>query len=275
MANTDELRREVRPFVEDLISGGKIRTLANYLTVNSNLPGNQPNQRLASVLAEEVAAHAEEKGVQLWGALTSWAEMTPEQAPTGSPREYLPYCGAVCIGALAASAEKWRLTALDRLQGLARDPRVHVREGVIDGLRHILKSDFLLAADEFVAWIESGNPYEMRAVGEAIAEPLLLIDETNAAAAMALHRALIDSYAQIPVAWRGGEEYGALRETLSHSLSVAVAALPDQGFDDMQRWAALGDPDLDWLLVQNLTRSRLMNVYQVETESLLKQLQQT
>jgi hypothetical protein len=272
MSKVEELRNSLRPFLGEVLSGGDTRVLVHFLIVNSNLPGPHPNFELAQALADEIVAYVSEKGTVVWGVVANWADVDAQEAPTGNPREYLPLCASIGLGALGAASDMWRISAFDRLRYLARDTRELVREGVVLGLRRMLKADFLPAADELVVWIEGGNPYEMSAVAQAVGEPLLLTEKENASAALALHRALIDTYVLMPVTWRDQPELRALRETLCSSLSVAVAASPDQGFRDIRRWAAKNDPDLNWVLMQNLTQPRLINVYQVETELLLKQI---
>jgi hypothetical protein len=38
---------------------------------------------------------------------------------------------------------------------------------------------------------------------------------------------------------------------------VAVAALPADGFARLEHWAASGDPDVRWLVRENLKKARL------------------
>jgi len=48
-----------------------------------------------------------------------------------------------------------------------------------------------------------------------------------------------------------------LRQALGSCWSVAVAALPAEGFDRLERWAAGDDPDVRWVLRENLKKARL------------------
>jgi hypothetical protein len=47
-----------------------------------------------------------------------------------------------------------------------------------------------------------------------------------------------------------------LRQALGYCWSVAVAALPAEGFARLERWAAADDPDVRWLVRENLRKSR-------------------
>ena len=48
-----------------------------------------------------------------------------------------------------------------------------------------------------------------------------------------------------------------LRKALGYCWSVAVAALPGPGFDRLARWAASDDPDVRWVVRENLKKARL------------------
>jgi hypothetical protein len=48
-----------------------------------------------------------------------------------------------------------------------------------------------------------------------------------------------------------------LRQALGYCWSVAVAALPADGFARLERWAAGDDPDVRWLVRENLRKSRM------------------
>jgi hypothetical protein len=263
---------ELRLHLERALAGEGSDGLDEFLVANSHLPGPTENLELAQSLAREVVRHVDDQGVRLWGLVTAWADIDAGQARAARPREFLPFCGALCIGALGAASETWWLSAVDRLRDLATDPRVRVRKGVVLGVRRLLRADFLATADELVVWIEGGRLFPMQVVAEAISDPRLLTDEMNAVAALALHRALIDTYILLPLRYRGHPDCRPLRKTLAYSLSVAVAALPKEGFKTVQRWAARADPDLNWILIQNLTEPRLADVYQTQTEALLKML---
>jgi hypothetical protein len=263
---------ELRSHLQRALDGEEADGLDEFLVANSFLPGPTENLELAQTLAGEMVRHVDSKGVRLWGLVTAWADVDAGQARAARPREFLPFCGALCIGALGAASDTWWLSAVDRLRDLATDPRARVRKGVMLGVRRLLRADFLATAEELVAWIEGGRLFTMQVVAQAISDPRLLVDEMNAVAALALHRALINTYILLPLTYRGHPDCRPLRKTLAYSLSVAVAALPEEGFQTMQRWAARTDPDLNWILIQNLTEPRLADVYQTQTEVLLKML---
>jgi hypothetical protein len=48
-----------------------------------------------------------------------------------------------------------------------------------------------------------------------------------------------------------------LRKGLGYCWSVAVVALPDEGKRHMARWLASSDPDVRWIIRENLKKKRL------------------
>ena len=56
---------------------------------------------------------------------------------------------------------------------------------------------------------------------------------------------------------RGSEGFRALRKGLAYCWSVAVAAAPDLGRPMMERWMRSENPDVRWVMKQNLSKKRL------------------
>jgi hypothetical protein len=48
-----------------------------------------------------------------------------------------------------------------------------------------------------------------------------------------------------------------LRRALGYCWSVAVVALPDEGKPALERWLDCRDPDVRWVLRENLRKNRL------------------
>ncbi len=51
-----------------------------------------------------------------------------------------------------------------------------------------------------------------------------------------------------------------LRKGLGYCWSVAVAALPEPGKARMERWLASDDPDVRWIMRENLKKARLQRL---------------
>jgi hypothetical protein len=51
-----------------------------------------------------------------------------------------------------------------------------------------------------------------------------------------------------------------LRQGLGYCWSVAVAALPEEGKPLMEKWCADPDPDIRWIMRENLRKNRLVRM---------------
>ena len=220
-----------------------------YLRANSNLPGPRGNLELVFAAAEEAAP------VMIERLLAN----DPLRAPENTPEAFLAVCGTVALGRLLAEsadeAEQARILA--RLRGLANDPRWRVREGVAMALQRLgdASVERLLAAIE--DWAE-GAPLEQRAAAAAICEPRLLRPPRHAAAALGLLDRITNRL-QVSRA-RKSDAFQALRKGLGYCWSVAVAALPEEGKARFAAWADCPDPDVRWVLRENLKKNRLQKM---------------
>ena len=59
---------------------------------------------------------------------------------------------------------------------------------------------------------------------------------------------------------RKSDAFKTLRQGLGYCWSVAVAALPDTGKPLMERWLASSDPDVRWIMRENLKKNRLLRM---------------
>ena len=55
-------------------------------------------------------------------------------------------------------------------------------------------------------------------------------------------------------------EFRALRKGMGYCWSVAVAACPERGKEAMERWFASDDPDVRWIMKENLRKKRLQRM---------------
>jgi hypothetical protein len=100
--------------------------------------------------------------------------------------------------------------------------------------------------------LAQGDP---RAAG--VCEPRLLRQPGPATRALGLLDQVTGSLATRPPGERADPAARALRQALGYCWSVAVAALPAEGFARLERWAAADDPDVRWLVRENLRKSRM------------------
>jgi hypothetical protein len=238
-----------------------------YLLAHSNLPGPRGNLELAAVVAD-LGTEAQ---------FRRWASLGPDVAPENTPGCFLAFCGVVGLGTImargtgrgevpspglpfhdAGGATLGGATPpLRTLRALASDPRWRIREAVAMALQRWGDADMdaLLAA--MTHWAAS-NPLEQRAAAAALCEPRLLRQPEHAAAGL---RILDEITASIPQATdRKSDAFKALRQGMGYCWSVAVAVLPAEGKPLMEKWLASADPDIRWIMRENLKKNRLVRM---------------
>jgi hypothetical protein len=131
-----------------------------------------------------------------------------------------------------------------------------MREGVVFGLQHLLAAhprQTLLALE---GWVAGSDPLQMRAAAAAVAEPALLQDRETALVALQLHRDIFHHLVRLQE--RRSDPFRTLRKGVGYTLSVVVSAAPAEGFAFMADLAASEDPDVGWIVRQNLKKNRLV-----------------
>jgi len=234
MTKVDEYRNKLRSLTEWDV----------FLLAESGLPGPRGNLELAQVVAEEG------NPALFWRYL----EYSADTAPVNSPYEFLAFCGAVGLGRLLAEGNRDVLPALRRC---ASDPRWRMREAVAMALQRLGDADMgslLVVAKEW----SQGTPLEQRAAAAGICEPRLLRQSQHALAALEILDAITNSI--LALQDRRNEGFLALRKGLGYCWSVAAAALPAAGKTFMEKWLAHPDPDIQWIMRENLQKNRLVRM---------------
>lgn len=222
----------------------KLRTLDNwdeYLLKNSGLPGPRGNLELAQVVADE-------GDLRLFRRYTAY---TPDMAPVNSPYEFLAFCGVVGLGRLLAEGG---IDMLPTLRGFASDPRWRIREGVVMALQRLGDADMTRLFPAMREW-SKGTPLEQRAAAAALCEPRLLVQAENAHAVLEILDGITSSIERMEQ--RKSDDFRTLRKGLAYCWSVAVAALPTEGKSLMEKWLVKPDKDIQWIMKENLRKSRL------------------
>lgn len=215
-----------------------------YLREHSRLPGPRGNLELLAV-AVDVAPAAD---------LRRWAAVTPEEAPTNTPGEFVATVGAAGLGRLVVDGDH---AALGTLHTLAHDPRWRVREGVAMALQRIGAADMDALVGIAREWM-TGDRYDQRAVVAGLAEPPLLKVRDSILAALDLFDAITAS-----VAGAGdtrSEAFDALRKALAYGWSVVVAADPEIGKPRIESWFESADLTVRRIMRENLTKARLQRM---------------
>jgi hypothetical protein len=212
-----------------------------FLLAESGLPGPRGNIELGQAVAD-LGTREEFEDLLTW---------SPEAAPVGSREEFLAFCGTVGLGRLAAEGE---CEVLPRLRALASDPRWRIREGVAMALQRLGAADMPALLREMRSWAR-GNDFERRSAVAGPCEPALLRDERDVREVLAILDGVTEALSRSTD--RRSEGFQALRKGLAYCWSVAVAAAPEAGRPAMERWMRSEDPDVRWVMRQNLTKKRL------------------
>jgi hypothetical protein len=215
-----------------------------FLRAESGLPGPRGNLELA-------AAAAEEGDEVRFRKLLRW---DPTKAPSNTPAEFLAFCGVVGLGKLLAEGET---RVLGELRAWASDPRWRLREAVAIALQRWGRVDMPGLLREMTTWAR-GTRLEQRAAVAALCEPDLLGRPAQVRRVLTILDRITVSLAS--AADRKRDEFVALRKALGYGWSVAVAADPAEGKPRMERWIADPDPDIRWVMRENLRKDRLVRI---------------
>jgi hypothetical protein len=150
----------------------------------------------------------------------------------------------------------WWADEVAKLLRAATDPRWRVREMVAAALQRLLAADWDPTVVALLGWVRHEDPLVVRAAVAAVAEPPLLTDPERVRAAGDLQRRALEQFNTYPPHWRTSEEVRTLRKALGFTISVVAAA--DGDFSLLENLAASTDPDLRWVLKENLKKARLL-----------------
>jgi len=215
-----------------------------FLLQESGLPGPRANLELLQAVADE-------------GSETQfcrWLTLGPDRAPVNSPEQFLAVCGVVGLGRLLAEGDR---TVLPILRGYASDPRWRMREGVAMALQRLGDRDMDALLAEMEGW-SRGNWLEKRAAAAGLCEPRLLTRPEHAQRVLQILDGITTSVAAAED--RKSDTFKTLRQALGYCWSVAVAALPAEGKATMEKWLPVADPDVAWIMKENLKKKRLQRI---------------
>lgn len=207
----------------------------------SGLPGPRGNLELIAALA----AFADEP------TLRRWAALSPQEAPGDQPLVVLAAGGIVGLGRFVAG----RADLLAELHEHARDPRWRIREAVAMAFQDAGRADPGALVDLLQPWLSDPEPLVQRAVMAALCEPALLRDVAVAVRVIDALEAITTSLVGRPD--RRAPDVRVLRQALGYGWSVAIVAAPDAGKQAFERWLTSADPDIRWIVRENLRKARL------------------
>lgn len=270
MSKRETHRQELSPLFESFLRTGDPDALTAHLVAHSNLPGPRGNLELAQAFADAVVCCTTQKAERLWALCLEMTAISPDKAPVNDPREFIPFCGTVGLGALSAAMVQYAEPALRALHELANDTRWRMREGVAMGLQRLIAAHPQRTVAALQDWIADGNWLELRAAAAAVAEPALLQDHEIVRSALCLHERILDRVLQAHD--RRSEPFKTLRKGLGYTLSVVVQAIPDEGFAWLARLVDTEDTDVLWIVRENLKKNRLVRHFPERVEALANSL---
>jgi len=243
-----------------LASGMPIGEIEAWLVANSNLPGRRGNLELAWAFGD---AFAQSKaGDARWREVQAWLCISEADAPTGDPREFLPFCALQAGGSTYGLADaETRQRIIAALKTSASDGRWRIREAVAMGFQRIAESDFEAVASILEAWVGEASLLEKRAIVATLAHPDLLAERARVARCLAVVEIILREMLPLDPSARRTEGFRVLKKGLQFAISVFAAASPDEGFPFIARWAAVGDPTVRAILRANLQKARLAKRY--------------
>ncbi len=251
MPRIDELRREIAK-VED-------EELERYLVERSGLPEERLNLQLVHAAAEEAPVFK----------LTQWVRKGPAEAPNDAPPIALVMAGAVGLGRLIAEDEDRHVGTL---RAMTSDQRWRVREAVAMALQRVGTEDPEALFEIAESWADTGGPFEQRAAVAGVVEPHLLEDPEAAERALDLVDDVTEAFHEART--HDDEGLVALREALGYAWSVVVPALPDLARPRFEAWLAVDDPNVRWVLKENLKTEQMHSVDPAWAKRTLERLDQ-
>lgn len=249
-----------------LRSRGQLEELRAFLQKNSGLPGPRGNLELAHSFASAVA-HMRLEDWQ-WEFLMEMAATSVAKAPVNTAKEFLPFCGLLALGALYGNGlpRPRRRAALAALRAAASDRRWRTREAVAQGLQLIGERDLPALREIVTDWLPESSLLEKRAIAAALAHPPILQDPDFALFSLEVSRTILAAVLRVDPKTRKDEAFKILRQGMGYSLSVFVQHSPGEGFALMRKSAAIRDPDMAWIIKENLKKKRLSEKFAKDVE---------
>ena len=215
-----------------------------FLLQECNLPGPRANLELAQAVAEEGTP----------ALFDQYLALDAERAPTNTPHEFFAFCGTLGLGRLLAEGNQ---DALSRLRLAAVDTRWRIREAVVLALQRWGAVDMHSLITKMESW-SHGSLLEKRAAVAAVCEPSLLGNLQHAERVLVLLDSITGSMLEEPD--RRSQDFKILRKGLGYCWSVGVAAYPIKGKVMLEKWLANRDPDILWIMKENLRKARLQRM---------------
>lgn len=241
--------------LDQALATGKTEALYKQLVLVSGLPGPRANLALAQGFATALAAHGA-KGTKL---AQQMASLEADIAPGATELEFLPMCGVLALGALAADDAKARAKTLPFFQGTAEDLRFRVREATYLALARIGEKVGDVLVFELAPYMDGF--FQAAAVLQALAEPgFLNATHDPEPIVERLHEAfeLADRAARSASRYPGRK---ALVEVLGKAPGAIAARHGAVILDEVTSWAKTVQPELREAIELTIKTPKLQGRY--------------
>jgi len=137
-------------------------------------------------------------------------------------------------------------------------------------LQMVGEADISTLLTELESWL-AGSFLEQRAVAAGLCEPVLLNNPKIVGRVLEILDQITLNL--IRTESEAGDERRILRQALGYCWSVAAAGLPEAGKKYLEKWLEIPNPDVRWILRENLTKKRLIRLDPDWTATVLARLQ--
>ena len=259
LSNKEKYYQEVQEILNRFLETLNDQEFNRYLLSNSNLPSPRVNLELAYAIFDVLAIFKKnDDKKELWSLFLNLSKVNPKKGPTHSPKEFLAFCGIIGIGSLSLNNHYLIPNGLKVIKNASLDVRWRIREAVAHVLNSLIEKHPRRMVDSLFAWIKEENWLLTRAVIAGISHPKLLDNnEFLATSALEFHIEIIKQI--LGERDRRSHDFKVIRKAMAYTFSVAIAAKPEKGFESIQSLILVNDPDVNWIIRQNLKKNRLKN----------------
>lgn len=268
MNKLENYKLDLKPLLEEYLKSGNLNKITTYLTVNSALPGRRANLELARAFADMCEVYSVTNLDLIKDLVLGLSQITSDDAPVNSPKEFLPFCGVLTTGFLGAIHPSFFYESLSHIRSRAIDSRWRIREAIAMAIQRLIEKQGTSTLQELESWVSGENWLAMRAVVTGVAEPALLEDSRVSNWALKIHKKVF--YHIHLTTNRRSEDFKILTKGLSYTLSVVICALPIEGFEYLYELIDLQDDEILRIVKLNLKKNRMIKNVPEETTNLLK-----
>ena len=255
--------------IQEYLSKKDLDKLERYLLDNSNLPGKRSNLELADAFSDYFKGKTFEEDTWKW--LSYLNSYDSEKAPTNDPKEFLSFCAVQALGcSYLFMEEEKKKDILKAVSEAMNDTRWRMREAAAMAFQKIGEDDFETIKKIFQDKLTHSNFLEKRSIIAALAHPPMLKSKKNVVFCLECGEYILDEISTLGPDLLKDKTFKVLSKGMEYAVSVFVAALPDEGFDLLKKYALVEHKAIKKIIKSNLGKARLKKKYSEQVEEVLK-----